>query len=48
VCVEGDENNPLNQGRSCPRVLALKQYVYHPDRIKTSGMTFKQMVDQGG
>jgi len=31
--VEGDENNPWNQGRSCPRVLALKQYVYHPDRI---------------
>ena len=33
VRVEGDENNPWNQGRSCPRVLALKQYVYHPDRI---------------
>ena len=48
VRVEGNENNPWNQGRSCPRVLALKQYVYHPDRIKTSGMTFKQMVDQGG
>jgi anaerobic selenocysteine-containing dehydrogenase len=33
VRVEGDENNPWNQGRSCPRVLALKQYVYHPDRL---------------
>ncbi len=33
--VEGDENNPFNQGRSCPRVLALKQYMYHPDRITT-------------
>ena len=33
VRVEGDENNPWNQGRSCPRVLALKQYMYHPDRI---------------
>ena len=33
VRVEGDENNPWNQGRSCPRVLAFKQYVYHPDRI---------------
>ena len=33
VRVEGDENNPWNQGRSCPRVLALKQYMYHPDRL---------------
>jgi len=31
--IEGDENNPWNQGRSCPRVLALKQYMYHPERI---------------
>jgi anaerobic selenocysteine-containing dehydrogenase len=35
VRIEGDENNPWNQGRSCPRVLALKQYMYHPDRITT-------------
>jgi len=33
VKVEGDENHPFNQGRSCPRVLALKQYMYHSDRI---------------
>ena len=33
VRVEGDETNPWNQGRSCPRVLALKQYMYHQDRI---------------
>lgn len=33
VKIEGDENHPFNQGRSCPRVLALKQYMYHPDRI---------------
>ena len=33
VKVEGDESHPFNQGRSCPRVLALKQYMYHPDRI---------------
>ena len=33
VKVEGDENHPWNQGRACPRVLALKQYMYHPDRI---------------
>lgn len=33
IKVEGDENHPWNQGRSCPRVLALTQYAYHPDRI---------------
>ena len=33
IKIEGDENHPWNQGRSCPRVLALKQYMYHPDRI---------------
>jgi anaerobic selenocysteine-containing dehydrogenase len=33
VKVEGDESHPWNQGRACPRVLALKQYMYHPDRI---------------
>ncbi len=31
--VEGDEKHPWSRGRSCPRVLALKQYMYHPDRI---------------
>jgi anaerobic selenocysteine-containing dehydrogenase len=35
VKVEGDENSPWNQGRACPRVLALTQYMYHPDRITT-------------
>ncbi len=33
VKIEGDERHPWNQGRSCPRVLALTQYMYHPDRI---------------
>ncbi len=33
VKIEGDEDNPWNQGRSCPKVLALKQYMYHPNRI---------------
>lgn len=33
IKVEGDESHPFNQGRSCPRVLALTQYMYHPDRI---------------
>lgn len=33
VKVEGDENHPWNQGRSCSRLLALTQFMYHPDRI---------------
>jgi len=33
VKVEGDESHPWNQGRSCPKVLAMTQYMYHPDRI---------------
>ncbi len=33
VKIEGDEDNPWNQGRSCPKVLALTQYMYHPNRI---------------
>ena len=33
VKIEGDESHPFNQGRSCPRVLALTQYMYHEDRI---------------
>src|ERR1017187_6782783 len=35
VKIEGDENHPWNQGRSCPRVLALTQSMYHKDRITT-------------
>ncbi|MBP2650471.1 MAG: putative molybdopterin oxidoreductase, associated with bss3 [Firmicutes bacterium] len=33
VKAEGDETHPFNQGRACPRLLALTQYMYHPDRI---------------
>ena len=59
VRVEGDEKNPWNQGRSCPRVLALKQYMYHPDRITTpllrdakelaarEGTTLRTLVESG-
>ncbi|MGA3127692.1 MAG: molybdopterin-dependent oxidoreductase [Candidatus Korobacteraceae bacterium] len=35
IRVEGDETHPWNQGRACPRVLALTQYINHPDRITT-------------
>jgi len=33
IRVEGDENHPVTQGRLCPRCIALKDYVYNPDRI---------------
>ena len=32
--VEGDEDHPYFQGRTCTRVLALPQYIYHPDRLR--------------
>lgn len=32
--IEGDETHPWNQGRLCARVLAMKQYVEHPLRLK--------------
>lgn len=32
--VEGDPENPFNQGRLCPRCLAYTQVLYHPDRLK--------------
>ena len=31
--IEGDPENPYNQGRLCLRCLAAKEVVYHPDRI---------------
>jgi anaerobic selenocysteine-containing dehydrogenase len=34
IKVEGDKDNPLNQGELCPRGLALLEYLYHPDRLK--------------
>lgn len=33
VKVEGDENNPVTQGRLCVRCLTLKDYIYNPSRI---------------
>ena len=35
ICVEGDNNHPHNQGRLCPKGLAIPQYMYHPDRVTT-------------
>lgn len=34
VKVEGMDDHPWYQGRACPRVLALTQYMYHPNRLK--------------
>ena len=34
VKVEGDPEFPVNQGRLCPRCIALPEVVYHPDRLK--------------
>jgi anaerobic selenocysteine-containing dehydrogenase len=34
IKVEGDKNHPHNQGRLCPKGLAIPQYMYHPDRVK--------------
>lgn len=31
--IEGDPTHPYNQGSLCPRALALKEYVYHKDRL---------------
>lgn len=35
ICVEGDPRHPHNQGRLCPKGLAIPQYMYHPDRVTT-------------
>ena len=34
VKIEGDPDHPWNQGRLCARVLAMTQYVDHPDRLR--------------
>ena len=31
--VEGDENQPITQGRLCVRCLTLPDFTYHPDRV---------------
>src|SRR3972149_4372371 len=34
IKVEGMDDHPWYQGRLCPRVLAMTQYIYHPDRLR--------------
>lgn len=33
IDVEGDESNPITQGRLCIKCLGIPEYEYHPDRI---------------
>lgn len=35
VKVEGDPDHPINRGRLCARCLAMPQYIYHPDRLRS-------------
>jgi anaerobic selenocysteine-containing dehydrogenase len=35
VKIEGDPDHPWNQGRLCARVLAMTQYIEHPQRLRT-------------
>jgi anaerobic selenocysteine-containing dehydrogenase len=34
VGIEGDPDHPYNHGSTCPRALTLKEYAYHPDRLR--------------
>jgi len=34
VKVEGDPDNPINEGALCAKGLASLEYLYHPDRLK--------------
>ena len=34
IKVEGDPDQPITKGRLCPRCMAIKDYVEHPDRLK--------------
>jgi len=34
VRIEGDPENPLNEGALCPKGLASLEFLYHPDRLK--------------
>lgn len=34
IKVEGDPDQPITRGRLCPRCMAIKDYVEHPDRLK--------------
>ena len=33
--MEGNPDHPYNNGRLCPRALAIKEFIYHPDRLRS-------------
>ena len=33
IKIEGDENDPITHGRLCPRCLAMRDYLYNPERL---------------
>ena len=35
IKMEGNPDHPYNNGRLCPRALAIKDYIYHPDRLRS-------------
>ena len=32
--IEGNKDHPYHEGRLCPRALALRQYITHPNRLR--------------
>jgi len=35
IKMEGNPDHPYNNGRLCPRALTIKDFIYHPDRLRT-------------
>ncbi|MGD8985119.1 MAG: molybdopterin-dependent oxidoreductase [Desulfobacteraceae bacterium] len=35
IKMEGNPDHPYNNGRLCPRALAIKEFIYHPDRLRS-------------
>ena len=47
VDIEGDESNPITNGRLCIKCLGIPEYQYHPDRIiscESCGGTKRKLV----
>ncbi|MGD9074323.1 MAG: molybdopterin-dependent oxidoreductase [Desulfobacteraceae bacterium] len=35
IKMEGNPDHPYNNGRLCPRALAITEFIYHPDRLRS-------------
>jgi anaerobic selenocysteine-containing dehydrogenase len=35
IKMEGNPDHPYNNGRLCPRALAINEFIYHPDRLRS-------------